>query len=158
MILPPRNVSDSFTEMTELVLPSHANALGTAFGGTVMAWVDICGAITSQRHCQRIAVTAAIDELVFLSPIRVGDVVCLAGRVNAAFRTSLEVQVTVEVEDRETQERRACVTALLTFVPVGSNGKPTPVPPLSFANEDERARAASAETRRAERLRRKSIA
>ena len=63
-----RTPEESFTEMTELVLPSHANVLGSVFGGQVMAWVDICAAVSSQRHCGRIAVTAAVDELQFLAP------------------------------------------------------------------------------------------
>lgn len=150
-----RTVQDSVTEMTEMVLPQHTNALGTAFGGTVMGWVDICAAIAAGRHCGRVAVTAAIDELVFRAPIRKGDVVVLRAQVNAAFRTSLEVGVHVEVEDAATRARSTCADALLTFVNVDDDGKPMAVPALDCQNEDERARAESALARKQARIARK---
>lgn len=141
----------SETEMTELVLPQHANAIGTAFGGTVMGWIDICAAIASQRHCGAVAVTAAIDDLHFVSPIRVGDVVRLKARLNAAFRTSVEVEVKVEVEETSTLRRRPCVDALLTFVLVGPDGKAQQVPPLVLETDDDRARYEAATIRRKNR-------
>ena len=79
-----RPPSDSFTEMTEMVLPQHTNVVGTAFGGVIMSWVDICAAISAQRHCGEVAVTARIDAMEFHAPIRLGDVVRLTARVNAA--------------------------------------------------------------------------
>ena len=145
----------SATEMTEIVLPQHANAIGTAFGGTVLSWIDICAAVAAQRHCRRVAVTAAIDEVQFLAPIRVGDVVRLTSRINAVFRTSLEVEVLVEREDPATLERTPCADALLTFVTVDAEGKPSAVPPLQSAGPDDDARRKAAEARRAARLRRK---
>lgn len=151
----PRTVAESLTEMTELVLPQHTNVIGTAFGGTVMGWVDICAAITAQRHCGRVAVTAAIDELVFRAPIRKGDVVLLTARLNAAFRTSVEVGVHVEVEDRETRARTTCADALLTFVNIDEDGKPAPVPPLVCQSDEETARAEAAQERKAQRTAKK---
>lgn len=142
----------SYTEMTELVLPQHGNVLGSAFGGTVLAWIDVCGAIAAQRHCHRVAVTAAIDEVNFLAPITVGDVVVLSARVNAAFRTSMEVEVEVKVEDASTGHRRRCVDAFMTFVAVGEDRKPCAVPPLIAESADDERRRAEAEARRAERL------
>lgn len=142
--------------MTELVLPQHANVVGTAFGGAVLSWIDICGAIAAQRHCGRIAVTAAIDEMQFLAPIRVGDVVRLTGRVNATFRTSLEVEVQVEREDRETMARTLCADALLTFVNRDEEGRPVPSPPLAPETDAERQRVQEAIGRRALRLGKKS--
>ncbi len=146
----------SFTEMTELVLPQHGNVLGGAFGGSVLAWIDICAAIAAQRHCNRVAVTAAIDEVNFLEPIKVGDVVVLSARVNAAFRTSLEVEVEVRVEDALTGQRRLCVDAFTTFVAVDESARPTSVPPLVLETPEDHERAAAAERRRAERLARRS--
>ena len=142
----------SYTEMTELVLPQHGNVLGSAFGGTVLAWIDVCGAIAAQRHCHRVAVTAAIDEVNFLAPITVGDVVVLSARVNAAFRTSMEVEVEVKVEDARTGHRRRCGDAFMTFVAVGEDRKPCAVPPLIAESADDERRRAEAEARRAERL------
>jgi len=149
---PPRL---SFTEMNEIVLPQHANALGTAFGGVVLSWIDVCGAIAAQRHCGRIAVTAAIDDMQFLAPIRVGDVVRLTARVNAAFRTSLEVEVHVEREDVSTMARTLCADALLTFVNRDEEGLPVPAPSLAPETDEERARVEAAIDRRKARLAKK---
>jgi len=134
--------------MTELVLPSHANAVGTIFGGTVMSWIDICAAIASQRHCGRVAVTAYVDDLEFLAPLRVGDVVRLTGRLNAAFHTSMEVGVVVEREDITNGDRTKCLEALLVFVNVDDAGKPCPVPKLVSENEDDERLAREAQARR----------
>ena len=145
----------SETEMTELVLPQHANAIGTAFGGTIMSWIDICAAISAQRHCGRIAVTASVDGLDFLAPIRVGDVVCLHARVNAVFRTSMEVGVTIERE-RPDRSRVLCAESRLTFVNIGEDGQPMPIPPLTLENNLDRDLDSAARQRRAERLSRRS--
>ena len=147
---------DSFTQMTELVLPQHSNVHGSAFGGTVLAWMDICGGIAAQRHCLRVAVTAAIDELNFLAPIKVGDVVVLTARLNAAFRTSMEVEVEVQVEEPATGHRKRCVDAFMTFVAIGDDGNKTAVPPLVSESSDDERRASEAAARRAARLERRS--
>jgi acyl-CoA hydrolase len=94
--------SESFTEMTELVLPQHANAIGTAFGGVIMSWIDICCSIAARRHCGRVCVTAQVDALEFRAPIKVGDIVRLTARLNAAFNTSMEIAVRVERESAAT--------------------------------------------------------
>lgn len=151
-----RSPQRSATLMTELVLPQHTNNLGTVFGGQVLAWIDICGAVAAQRHCDRVAVTAAIDEVVFLAPIHQGDVVTLSARVNAAFRSSLEVEVRVEVEDIASTTRVLCVEALLVFVALDEHGKPIAVPKLTVENDDDAERVKRAQARRAARLKRRS--
>ncbi len=148
----PRAAQRSRTEMTEIVLPQHANALGTVFGGQVMAWIDICGAVVAHRHCGRVAVTAAVDGIVFLAPIHVGDIVCLSGRLNAAFNTSLEVEVVVDVEDPATGLRRRCLEALLTFVAVDDQGRPCRVPALLLEGPEDERRSKAAQARRAARI------
>src|SRR5688572_11317024 len=90
---------ESVTEMTEIVLPSDSNALGSAFGGRVMQWIDICAAIAAQRHCRKIVVTASMDDLHFHAPIRVGMIASLVARVNATFGRSIEVGVDVHSEN-----------------------------------------------------------
>ena len=102
--------SESFTEMTELVLPQHTNAVGTAFGGVIMSWIDICASIAAKRHCGRVSVTARIEAIEFRAPIKVGDVVRLTARLNAAFGTSMEIGVRVEREHAKTGERSLCAT------------------------------------------------
>src|SRR6478672_10617826 len=85
--------SESSVTMTEIVLPSHTNALGTIFGGQIVSWVDIAGAIAAGRHARRTVVTASIDALHFVSPVKVGHVVHIRASVNFAGRTSMEVGV-----------------------------------------------------------------
>jgi acyl-CoA hydrolase len=138
--------------MTELVLPQHSNVLGTAFGGTVLAWMDVCGAVSAQRHSGCVSVTASMDDVNFVSPIRIGDVVIVTGRVTAAFRTSVEVEVQVQVEDRASGARRRCVEAYMTFVAVDAAGKPCEQPPLALETADDERRASDAKARREARL------
>jgi acyl-CoA hydrolase len=153
--LVPRRVADSITTMTEYVLPTHANLVGSVFGGQILAWVDLCGAICAQRHTGHLAITAGIDDLSFEKAISVGQVVRLTAIVTAAFNTSVEILVNVEGEAATTGERWPCVTAFLTFVAVDENGKPTRVPPLEVVNDEERALAAAAAERREQRLARR---
>jgi acyl-CoA hydrolase len=142
--------SESFTEMTELVLPQHANAIGTAFGGVIMSWIDICSSIAAKRHCGRVCVTARVDALEFKEPIKVGDVVRLTARLNAAFTTSMEIGVRVERESA-TMGRALCADARATFVNIGEDGKPHPVPPLLAENAEDQRLAREAVERRRQR-------
>src|SRR6188472_1943192 len=125
----PKPASDSLTEMVQVVLPNDANPLGFILGGTVMHLIDIAGAIASLRHTRTAVVTAAVDGLQFLHPIRVGDLIILKARVTCAFTTSLEVQVDVFSEETLTGNRQQTSRAYLTFVAVSPNGERLPVPP-----------------------------
>lgn len=151
----PRAQSHSRTQMTEYVLPQHANALGGVFGGQIMAWIDLCAAICAQRHSGRMAVTAFVDDLAFQQPVRVGEVVRLDARVTAVFRTSMEIEVVVEGEDAATGRRWPCVDARVTFVAIDEARRPTEIPPLLLDDEEVRASQAAGEARRASRLGRK---
>lgn len=156
MTLGPRPQSASITEMTEYVLPQHANAFGNVFGGQVMAWVDLCAAICAQRHSGRYAVTAFIDDLKFERPVRVGEVVRLRARLSAAFHTSMEIEVDVQGEESRTGKRWPCVNARVVFVALDSDSlRPTPVPPLEMDTPEVRASQAAGEARRSQRLARK---
>jgi acyl-CoA hydrolase len=147
-----RTAEESKTQMTELVLPSDSNALGTAFGGRVMQWIDVCGAIAAQRHCQKAVVTASMDDLHFHAPIKMGMVACIEARVTATFRRSLEVSVVVYSEEPTTATRRHCCSARLTFTAIDDAFRPTEVPPLLLTSAEGRAEQAAAEQRREERL------
>jgi acyl-CoA hydrolase len=149
---------DSEVVMTQLILPSDANNLNSAFGGKVMEWIDICGAIAAQRHCREVVVTASIDDLHFHSPIRVGWIAQLRARVLAAFRTSMEVGVTVHAENPLTGERSLTTSAVMTFVALNKDGGRVMVPPLKLETEAERVAAREAEERRAHRIARQKEA
>ena len=148
----PRTPSASRVVMTESVRPGDGNPLGTAFGGKIAQWIDIAAAIACQRHCRQRVVTASMDDLHFLRPIRVGMIVELRAQVNAAFRTSMEAGVRIESEDPLTGERQHVCTAWLTFVAQDDHGRPVQVPPLVIETEEDRRRARDAGERRALRL------
>lgn len=155
MINGPRKGSDSIVEMTQLLLPGDANSLGAAFGGSVMGWIDICAAVSAQRHSRQTVVTASMDDLHFHAPIKVGFQVILRARVIAAFKTSMEVGVSVHAENPLTGERQLTTSALLTFVALDAEGRKLPVPALQQDNELEKLAADEATARRVERLSRK---
>jgi acyl-CoA hydrolase len=151
--LTPKRASESATEMVQVVLPNDANPLGFILGGTVMHLIDIAGAIACHRHTRSLLVTAAVDGLQFLHPIKVGDLIILKARVTAAWSTSLEAEVEVFSEETLTGVRRMTSRAYLTFVSIDGEGKRVPIPPLVLETEEEVCKAAEANTRRAERLR-----
>ena len=148
----PRPPSDSMVETTHLVLPTDINALGTAFGGRIMQWMDIAAAVAAGRHCGTPAVTVALDDVHFAHPIRLGDVVVLLACVNFAGRTSMEVGVRVEREDPANRVRTHCLSGYFTFVAVNGSGDPIAVPPIAARSERERIRFTAAEARRQQRL------
>jgi acyl-CoA hydrolase len=150
--MPGRPVSASRTEMTELVLPQDANLLGNILGGRVMHLIDIAGAIAAHRHCHRQVVTASVDHLDFLNPVRVGDLIILEAQVNRAFHTSVEVGVEVFSEDSVAGLRKHTTQAFLTFVALDESGKPAPVPPLILQTPEDRRRYRDAGDRRRARL------
>jgi acyl-CoA hydrolase len=149
---PAKRASESQTEMVQVVLPNDANPLGYILGGTVMHLLDIAGAIACHRHTRSLLVTAAVDGLQFLYPIKVGDLIILKARVTAVWSTSLEVEVEVSSEETLTGRRRLTSRAFLTFVAVDRDNHRVPIPGLILESDDDRRRAAEANGRRAARL------
>jgi acyl-CoA hydrolase len=147
-----RPVSASRTEMTELVLPQDSNLLGNMLGGRVMHLIDVAGAIAAHRHCHHQVVTASVDHLDFLNPVRVGDLIILEAQVNRAFHTSVEVGVEVYSEDAATSLRKHTTTAFLTYVALDEACKPVAVPPLIAKTSEERRRFEEAGKRRKARM------
>ena len=150
--LAAKKPSESETEMVQVVLPNDANPLGFILGGTVMHLIDIAGAIACHRHTRSLLVTAAVDGLQFLHPIKVGDLIILRARVTAAWSTSLEVEVEVFSEETLTGVRRMTSLAYLTFVSVDRDSRRLTIPRLLLETDEDRRRAAEADARRAERL------
>lgn len=144
----------SRAEMAEMLLPSDTNVHGTAFGGKIVQWMDLCSSMAAGRHCRQPVVTVSIDDLHFHAPIRIGDYALLAARVTAAFRTSMEVECVVTAENPQTGERRLCTSAYLTFVALDARSRPLEVPPLILETDDEKAAFEAAKVRRQERLER----
>jgi acyl-CoA hydrolase len=143
----------SRVETAQVVLPGLANVYGHIFGGMLMQWIDIAGAIAAARHAQGAVVTASMDRLHFLQPVRLGAVVILQAQVNFAGRTSLEVGVRVFVEDPRTRSHVQTTRASLTCVAVDSDGRPRPVAPLVLEGAEDQRRFQAAAERRESRLR-----
>ena len=143
-----RPISHSEVVFTRTMTQVDANLVGNVHGGVIMKEVDIAGGTAAARHAGRVCVTAAIDELSFLEPVHIGDILIVRARVNDVGRTSMEVGVRVEAEPWQGGERRHTTSAYLVFVCLGDDGKPVEVPPLLVDTEDERRRQNQARIRR----------
>jgi len=145
-------VMDSYTEMTELLLPNDTNNLGRALGGVVLHWMDIAGAIAAMRFSKRQCVTAAMDHVDFISPIDLGEVATVEAYVFATGRTSVDVKVDVHAEDPRSGDRRETTTSFFTFVALDAEGTPTPTPELECPTENQQALREAAVDEREARL------
>jgi len=147
-----RTVRESQSEYSEICLPNDTNMLGNMLGGHVMHLVDVCGAIAGMRHARGPVVTASVDQMTFLHPIHIGELVRLKSQVNRVFRTSMEVGVKVWVENLHSRQIRHTSSAYLTFVAVDSAGQKILLPPVVPETEEEKRRFEQAAERRAYRL------
>ncbi|MFH1263528.1 MAG: acyl-CoA thioesterase [Pseudomonadota bacterium] len=142
---PPRL---SHVEMIQQVLPGDTNPHGTVFGGKVMQWIDIAGAVSAMRHVKGPVVTASFDRVDFLAPGKLGHIMVLKGQVNYSGRTSLEVGVEVHAEDPMTGERVMTTKAVITYVAIDAKGRPVPVPRVLPETAEEKRRFHDGEVRR----------
>jgi acyl-CoA hydrolase len=147
-----RPVQESRSVYTYVALPNDANPLGNVLGGRVMHLADMCAGIAAQRHARSPVVTAAIDQMSFMLPIQIGQLLILRSSVNRGFRTSMEVGVKVWVENPQTGEVRHTSSAYLTFVAIGEGGKPAAVAPVMAESQEEERRYHEAGRRREQRL------
>ncbi len=143
----PKTPSESSVEMREMVMPNHTNALNTVFGGTVMSWIDIAAAMVAARHCGKPVVTAHIDDIDFIAPIKVGYHVLIQASMNYVGRSSMIVGVKVTSENPYTGEVRITTKAYLTFVALDDLSRPVEVPGLAPETEDEIRRYENAKLR-----------
>jgi acyl-CoA hydrolase len=148
-----KKIADSFTIMTEMIMPNDTNPLGNLMGGNLLRWMDIAGAICAGRHCEAHVVTASVDHVSFSEAIRLGEVISLECSVTRAWNTSVEVFVEVYAADVRGKNRHRCNHAYFTFVGLDAFTKqPTPVPAVQPLTPDEQTRYDSAERRREVRL------
>jgi acyl-CoA hydrolase len=145
----------SRVEMAEIILPEDTNQYDHVWGGRVMALIDKAAVIAALRHCRLNVVTASVDSLTFLAPVRLGHILRLRASVNAAFRSSMEVGVKVLSEDPHTGTQARCCSAYVTMVALGATGRPAPVPSLVPAGPEGRRRQRDALRRRRARLARR---
>lgn len=150
-----KTVNESRSVTSVHVMPSDTNNHGTFFGGKLMMYVDNIGAVAATRHARQLIVTASIDSVDFLYPIKAGSSVCLEAIVTWTHHTSMEVFVKIVTEDLMTGERKLCTTSFLTFVAIGEDGKAVPVPKVIPESEEEKMLYNSAEKRYLHRRERK---
>ena len=144
----PKPGSASEVTFARTMTQADANLVGNVHGGVIMKEVDVAAGTAAARHAGHVCVTAALDELSFLQPVYIGDVLRVSARVNDVGRTSLEVGVRVEAEPWQGGERRHTTSAYLVFVSLDDQGRPVPVPPLLVESEAERRRQEQARIRR----------
>lgn len=144
----PKTAKESVATLTELVLPNDTNVLGNLMGGRLLQWMDIASAIAAKRHCNRVVVTASVNNVSFNRPIHLGDVLTLQAKVSRSFHTSMEVFIDVWLEDRITGEKLKCNEAIYTFVAVDQLGNPISIPELIPETEEEKKRYDGALRRR----------
>lgn len=144
-----RTVAESQSERSEIVFPGDANPLGALFGGRLMQFIDLVGATAASRHARAITVTASMDHLDFVAPVRVGDLLVLKASVNRAFKTSMEIGVRAMVEDvLGDGGLRHVSSAYLTYVAVDRQGQRIAVPRVIPETEHQRRRFEDATRRR----------
>ena len=135
-----KTAKETLSITTIIVLPNDTNTQGNLFGGQLLAWMDVISSVAAHRHCKRVVVTAAVNNVSFQKPIRHASIVTLEAKVSRAFSTSMEIIVDVFVEDQITGEREKCNEAIYTFVAVDQNGAPINVPELIPETEEEKKR------------------
>ena len=150
--LQARPVRESRSEYTQVTLPNDANILGNVLGGHIMQLIDLCGGIAAARHSRRPVVTASVDNMSFLHPVHIGQLLILKSSVNRVIKTSMEVGVKVWVEDANTGEVQHTSSAYITFIALDENRKPVGVQPVIPETEEENRRYQEAGLRREHRL------
>lgn len=155
-VLAPKSPAESETVISALIMPADANNHHTAFGGVILKMIDQAAGVAAQRHARNLCVTVSVDAIDFREPIQLGELVTCRARVHYVGRTSLLIGVQVVAENLNTGVRRFTNDCFLTFVSVGPDGRPVPVPPLKVETPEDRQRYEEGRRRREanERLRR----
>ncbi len=135
-----KTAKETLSITTIIVLPNDTNTQGNLFGGQLLAWMDVISSVAAHRHCKRVVVTAAVNNVSFQKPIKHASIVTLEAKVSRAFSTSMEIIVDVFVEDQITGAREKCNEAIYTFVAVDQNGGPIHVPELIPETDEEKTR------------------
>lgn len=145
-----KRVSDSITEQVHILSQGNLNGYRRLFGGQIMSWIDVVAAVVARRHCERNVTTAVVDMLQFQAPAYANDTVLLLGKITYAGRTSMEIKVSVFVEELS-GERKLINTAYVVMVALDENERPTEVPGLILETDEERAEYENAKYRKKRR-------
>ena len=152
-----KKVRESSIVMVQQMTPQDANAVGNVHGGVIMKLIDSTGGAVATRHARANTVTVCVDRLDFHHPVFIGDLVSLKASLNLVGNTSMEVGVRVDSENLKTGSIKHTASAYLTYVALGKDGKPVPVPvpPLTLETDEEIRRNREAQSRRDTRIREK---
>ncbi|HYM40422.1 MAG TPA: acyl-CoA thioesterase [Thermoplasmata archaeon] len=148
----PTPIGETRTVVERIMMPMDANPAGNVYGGSILKYIDEVATIVAVRHTRTNVVTASIDRMDFLAPMHVGDLLMLRAAINYTGRSSMEIGVRVEAEDPRTGRVVHAGSCYLTMVALDGNGRPTPVPPVSPSNDEERAWFENGRRRREQRL------
>ena len=149
-----KTVNNTHVIMHELVLPNDTNLLGNVLGGRVMHLMDMCAAMSAYKHARTAVVTASVDRLDFLAPVKMGEIMILKSSVNYTGKSSMEVGVRIESENPKTGHIHHTSSAYLTFVSLNENGKPQKVDDIEPENDIEIRRYNEGKSRHEERKQR----
>ena len=149
-----KTVNNTHVIMHELVLPNDTNLLGNVLGGRVMHLMDMCAAMSAYKHARTAVVTASVDRLDFLAPVKMGEIMILKSSVNYTGKSSMEVGVRIESENPKTGHIHHTSSAYLTFVSLNENGKPQSVDDIEPENDIEIRRYNEGKSRHEERKQR----
>ena len=152
-----RTVSESRATVARVMMPQDANIAGNVFGGTILKMVDEIAYVTATKHARANIVTASLDKMSFLSPVHIGDLVTVKAKVNAVWRSSMEIGVRVEAEDPRVGSVRHTGSSYVTLVALDPSGKPCVIPELVLETADDERRCREANDRRANRLKEKTV-
>ena len=150
---PPRTITETRTVVQRIMMPTDANPSGNVYGGSILKYIDEVASIVTFRHSRTNVVTASIDRMDFLAPMHVGDILILRAAINYTGRSSMEVGVRVEAENPHTGHVVHAGSCYLTMVALDASDRPTPVPPVTPSNDEERAWFENGQRRRKDRLR-----
>lgn len=145
-------VSESRVEISQLMMPHHANPAGNIFGGVIMSLIDNAALIAGSRHTYKNCVTASVDRIDFISPVYIGNLVLAKSSINYVANTSMEIGVTAEAECLKTGKKVHVASAYLTFVALDENDNPTTIPKLILENEEDERRFREGKKRREQRM------
>ncbi len=149
----PRTIGETRTVVQRIMMPMDANPAGNVYGGSILKYIDEVASLVAFRHTRTNVVTASIDRMDFLAPMRVGDFLILRAAINFTGRTSMEVGVRVEAENPRTGHVVHAGSCYLTMVALDANGTPARVPAVAPSNAEEQAWFENGKRRREERLR-----
>ncbi len=149
-------VQESYVEMTQLVMPNDTNSQGVLFGGTLMKWIDLAGAMVAMRHTRMDCVTVALDNMDFHHSVRLNEIVTLKGKLTWTGNTSMEIKIDVYAEEPYTGKTRLTNTAFMVLVAMDKDHNPAKVPGIKIISDNEKKEYDNAVKRREMRLMRKN--